>query len=355
MKPVYISGISALSSQQTFRSRRLPENLLVSQNNRMRCIEPNYSDYLNPVMARRMGRIIKMGIATAIECLKDAGVEMPGAIITGTALGCLGDTEKFLTQVIRDDEQFLTPTHFIQSLQNTVSAQIALHLRCMNHNFTFVHKGFSFESALLDAMMLINEKEADHVLTGGLDEMTDHNHHIYNRLGIWKKENIASDELYRHPTPGTIAGEGAAFFVLNEFPSGNDYGALEDVRMIYAPQSESQVASVIDTMSSSKYNIRKEDCMILWGFNGDASSDAFLERVKKEAGPGFTNANFKHLCGEYQTSSSFALWMAANILRNQTIPEYLDADQKNATAPGTIIICNNYGNNFSLIKISAVK
>ena len=53
---------------------------------------------------------------------------MPDAIITGTGLGCLEDTEKFLTAMVTNKEEFLTPTSFIQSTHNTVSAQIALLL-----------------------------------------------------------------------------------------------------------------------------------------------------------------------------------------------------------------------------------
>ena len=100
-----------------------------------------------------MSRIIKMGVRR-MECLKEAGVENPGAIITGTAYGCLADTESFLTKMVENKEELLTPTAFIQSTHNTVGAQIALMLKCHNYNNTFVHRGFSFENALLDAIII---------------------------------------------------------------------------------------------------------------------------------------------------------------------------------------------------------
>jgi len=141
----FIRGTGVVSPQKTFIGNDFPAEIVDSINNRLRCIEPSYLDFLNPVMARRMGRVIKMGIVSAILSLKDAKLEMPDAIIAGTALGCLGETEKFLKAIIADDELYLTPTSFIQSLQNSVSAQIALHLSCTGHNFTFAHRGFSFE------------------------------------------------------------------------------------------------------------------------------------------------------------------------------------------------------------------
>jgi hypothetical protein len=341
----YIRGISALSPQRSFRNNRIPDEPVVTDNNRFRCIEPTYTDYLNPVMARRMGRIIKMGVAAAAEALKDANVEMPGAITAGSALGCLGDTEKFLTSVIRDDEQFLTPTHFIQSLQNTVSAQIALQLKCNNHNFTFVHKGFSFESAVLDAIMMLDENETDDILVGGLDEMTDHNHLIYNRLGIWRDQMATSAALYKHPAKGTIAGEGAAFFVIGTKPGSHDYGILKEVKTFFSPTTDELKASIDQILIS--HQIRKEEMVMLWGMNGDVSNDS-VYRVLIDQFPGMASGAFKHWCGEYQTSSAFALWLGAVILFENRMHQNTLIAGECPDQINSVLICNNYENNFSL-------
>src|ERR1043165_3292292 len=160
----YITGMGIISPQKTFDTNDFLAEIVGHNALSLRCIEPSYKEFLNPTLARRMARIIKMSIAASSVCFKDAKVEVPDAIMTGTALGCLEDTEKFLLAIIENDEQFLTPTSFIQSTHNTVSAQIALQLKCMNYNFTYVHKGFSFESAVLDGMMTLAEGEAKNVL-----------------------------------------------------------------------------------------------------------------------------------------------------------------------------------------------
>lgn len=49
--------------------------------------------------------------------LQEAGIENPDAIIVGTGMGCSQDSEKFLKNVIDNNEEFLTPTFFIQSTQ----------------------------------------------------------------------------------------------------------------------------------------------------------------------------------------------------------------------------------------------
>ncbi|NJK84751.1 MAG: beta-ketoacyl synthase chain length factor [Bacteroidales bacterium] len=110
--------------------------------------------------SRRMSRIVKMGICSALKCLKESGVEVPDAIITGTGFGCIEDTEKFLGSIIQNEEKMLNPTPFIQSTHNTVGAAIALKIKCNNYNNTYVHRGFSFEHALLDGLMLLNEDKA---------------------------------------------------------------------------------------------------------------------------------------------------------------------------------------------------
>ena len=53
-------------------------------------------------MRRRMSRVIKMAVTTAVETL--GGVENIApldAIITATGWGCLADSERFLRNVIR--------------------------------------------------------------------------------------------------------------------------------------------------------------------------------------------------------------------------------------------------------------
>jgi len=346
---VYIKGRSALSPQHSFGSKSITGETIYAEENRLRCIEPKYTDYLNPVMARRMGRIVKMGIATAVESLNDANVQMPDAIITGTALGCLGDTEKFLTAVIKDDEQFLTPTWFIQSLQNTVAAQIALHLKCMNHNFTFVHKGFSFESALLDGIMLLRDGEAVNVLAGGLDEMTDHNFHIYGRLNKWKNDPIDSSSLLNHyELSGTIAGEGSAFFVLSSDKTDVELGAVELINS----EDEGEVTNRVRQFLSKQNGVSPGSTLVLYGLNGDIENDriyhALSENVLKDFGAGY----FKHLCGEYQTSSSFAMWLACSILEKGQADKILSIPGKKfTTGPEQVLVVNHYENNFSIIAL----
>src|SRR6202000_3232451 len=136
--------------------------------------------------------VIKMAVAASKKCLTVAGIEAPDAIITGTAFACMEDTITFLTRIVEQDEELLPPTAFIQSTHNTVAAQIALMLQCHEYNNTFVHKGISFESALIDALMLLNEQEADNILVGGTDDMVDTSFKVLTRLGLYRRWPVSN-------------------------------------------------------------------------------------------------------------------------------------------------------------------
>lgn len=157
-----------------------------------------------PEMRRRMSRVLKMAVSTAMDAL--GGLpdgERVSAVITATGLGCLADSEKFLRNVVENGETLLNPTPFIQSTFNTVGAQVALLTGNHGYNMTYVHGGRSFESALLDAMIQIDDAGAEHVLVGAFDEVTPTQHRIMERMGAWRK---------------APAGEGAYFFVVSARP-----------------------------------------------------------------------------------------------------------------------------------------
>jgi len=171
MKNVYLHSAVSISAQNTFDSDGFLEDMKPISGNTVPAQYPNYKDYIAPSASRRMATGVKMGVSAATKALHNAQLAQPDAIITGTGMGCIEDTEKFLNTIIGNDEEFLTPTSFIQSTHNTVGAQIALGLKCKAYNNTYVHAALSFESALLDAQLLLQQEEAQHVLVGGVDEL----------------------------------------------------------------------------------------------------------------------------------------------------------------------------------------
>ncbi|WP_346235942.1 beta-ketoacyl synthase chain length factor [Niabella insulamsoli] len=323
---IYILSASAVSPQSSFEAMLAAPQ--VYSGVRFACVEPDYAKYVDPKLIRRMSRIIKMGVAAASEALQQASIDMPDAIITGTAYGCLADTDQFLSRMVEFKETLLSPTAFIQSTHNTVAAQIALMLKCHHYNNTYVHRGSSFEAALTDAASLLTSGEAGNVLVGAADELTEHSFKILNRFGLYKKDGLSSS-LIKSSTKGTMAGEGAAFFSI----ANEKKNALAQLCAFKTGYKTIDATSFIDGfLDENDLNLSDID-LIITGQNGDISEEAHYQQLMASRFEDKKTAAYKQFCGEYPTSTAFAFWMAAHILKNGT---YQDQPVKR------ILIYNNY-------------
>lgn len=293
-------------------------------------------------MIRRMSRIIRMGVAAATACLKESGVEIPDAIITGTAYGCLQDTDVFLTKMVEQNEELLTPTAFIQSTHNTIGAQIGLMLKSNNYNNAFVHRGFSFESALLDGMMLLKENAASNFLVGAIDELTDNSYTILNRFGLYKQDAISNLDIYKTKSRGTIAGEGSSFFLIAKDASGNDYAQLDGMSTFYKPKDITETGNQITAFLAAHSVTMSEIDLVITGKNGNNKDDIVYEQLASSVFKSATLTNYKYLCGEYPTSTAFALWLAACIIKWGMIPAVLGVENKSGQKIKRILIHNHY-------------
>lgn len=349
---IFIRAASCISPQKTFEENGFLNDIVEYQKTRLNAIQPNYGKFIEPKLARRMGKIIKLGVATAMDCLQKANVEMPGAIITGTAYGSLEDTITFLSRMIELDEEMLPPTAFIQSTHNTVAAQVALLLKCHNYNNTFVHKGISFESALLDGLMLLKEKEATNILVGGIDEMTDVSFKILTRLGLYKRKPISNLALFEKESKGTIGGEGSAFFLLNDQASAENLAEIVGLQTYFKPENIEAMEVNIQNFLSKHSLVPDDVDLLITGKNGDIENDSVYQNLEKTIFKNTPMANYKHLCGEYPTSVSFALWLAAMIFKNKKVPKII-MNKSIDSFPKKILIYNHYyGVYHSLILVS---
>lgn len=338
---IYINGVGLISPQES--QNGFLEKVKIHNDNYVKCIEPNYKDFINPIQIRRMSRILKMGTTAAKLCLSDSSVELPEAIITGTAMGCIEDTEKFLNAMLDNNETLLTPTSFIQSTHNTVSAQIALMLKCNSYNYTYVNRGFSFESCLLDAKLLINDNEANNVLVGSIDEITKNHFSITKKIGWWK-EPLNSNNLLSSKTNGSIAGEGAAFFMLSNCRTENSYAQFIGLKTFFKPSDIDEIKDNLNELLAENELIINDIDTVIYGLNGDYETDNIYYLLKNELFIYSNNLYFKHLCGEYHTASSFAFWIASEILKYQQIPEILFIDGKQHAEPKNVLIYNHFQN-----------
>jgi hypothetical protein len=255
--------------------------------NKLMAIEPGYEG-IPGNMLRRMSKSVRMGIGAALPLLKYS----PDGILIGTGYGGMEDSVRFLNQIIGYDEGILTPGTFVQSTANAIASQLGLLHHNRGYNITFVSRGLSFESALLDAAMLVREHPGSSWLVGGVDEISDH-HYRFECAEGWYKE-------------GVVAGEGAAAFLLNDRPAG----ALARISKIVLRGGENE--EVLKSALTGLLDDYPPD-LLLSGENGDSRARNWYRIVESLMAPDTGIMRFKNLCGEYPTASAFALWLACNL------------------------------------------
>jgi 3-oxoacyl-(acyl-carrier-protein) synthase len=299
-----------------------------------------------------MAKGVKNGIVASAIAMKDAQIENVDAIITGTGLGCIEDSEKFLKNILDNNEEFLTPTAFIQSTHNTVGAQIALLQQCKGYNFTYVNGAVSFESALLDAKMQIEEGEVQSVLVGGVDENGDYTTALFKLSGRIKPDNQQPYNLLDSNTSGAVYGEGAGFFVLENERKDNTYGEILDVTIINTLEENEIEAEIKSFLKSNQLEISDIDALVL-GFDGNVDFEIYYKNLAQNAFAEIPQLYYKHLSGEYDTASAFALWMAAKVLKTQEVPEIVKVNSVEKPNYKTILLYNQLnGKNHSFTLIS---
>ncbi|MEO8255504.1 MAG: beta-ketoacyl synthase N-terminal-like domain-containing protein [Flavobacterium sp.] len=352
MKKTYINGVGCISTQKTFDTVFLEEAIPHTDETVLTVISPVYKDYISPAASRRMAKGVKNGIVASALALKDANIENVDAIITGTGLGCIEDSEKFLKNILDNNEEFLTPTSFIQSTHNTVGAQIALTLQCKGYNFTYVNGVVSFESALLDAKMQIEEDEANSILVGGIDETGDYTISLFKLAGRVKDESNLPSNILNSKTSGAIYGEGASFFVLENEKKESTYAEILDVAIINTLDPNEVETEIVAFLKANNLQISDIDALVL-GFNGNVDSDIYYKDIAKNAFAATPQLYYKHLSGEYDTASAFALWMASKVIKTQEIPEIIKANSVEKPVYNTILLYNQLnGKNHSFTLIS---
>ncbi|MGD2034147.1 MAG: beta-ketoacyl synthase chain length factor [Bacteroidales bacterium] len=317
----YITSTKAISPQYSFEKELSWQNLLPCKRF-MAAIEPNYKNYFPPLKLRRMSRIVKMGITSAIQCLKEAGIEKPGGIITATGWGCLDDTITFLDEIAAKKEQMLSPATFIQSTHNTVGGQIALMLGCREYNSVYVNHTSSFEHGLLDAMMLLNDG-SDNILVGGIDELVELDFKLKGKAGYWKVEGQLTD-LAESKTKGTIAGEGSVFFLLSGKPDKNTSSQISSVRIESKGNAEDALAKLLKENGIGITDVQ----VCIAGINGDSGLNRIYRDFLNEHMGNAMHTYYKHLCGQYDTSSAFALFLANEMIKKHTVPDALRLKKK---------------------------
>jgi len=315
----YVRSVAQISIQQPlcnewFRNPVMPTQAYNES------IEPDYGKYISPMAARRMGKLLKRSLATTIEAMGQEPV--PDAIVTGTGLGCIANTEKFLIAMIDNDEEFLQPTYFMQSTHNTIGSHVAQHLKCHGYNCTYSHRGTSFDSSLLDAYIQMKSGAIRSALVGGHDEMTPEYFKMLGKIGYWKEGEVSPDTLRRADTPGSFSGSCSLNMLLADQSNESTLCKISGMDLLYEPSVNDLRDAAERLLKKAGYAVGDLSAVVL-GLSGDGDNDRVYSEFRESLCPGTPAVWYKHLFGESFCSSAFGVMVGATCLRERKIPAHL--------------------------------
>ncbi len=332
----YIHQAYCISPQRTFGETDL-ETLNEPLDRKLLAIEPSYEG-IPPGVLRRMGKAVRMGVGAAMPIIKNSG--SLNGIIIGTAKGGMEDCIKFLNQIVQYEEGMLAPGNFVQSTSNAIAAQLGLLSSNKSYNTTHVHRGHAFENAALDAYMQLKEFPGKSYLLGGVDEISDFDYNIEDLSGAYKKESISNKDLYKTDSPGTIAGEGAAMFLVND-KKENALARLEGIK-IFQTEDEELVKKNLTAFIKKHFSAGEKPGLLLSGENGDNRILKFYEACEGLLGNDTPLARFKHMGGGVPTATSFALWLSCHALQQKKLPAHMMKRPFTEASCNSVLLYNNY-------------
>ncbi|MBP5710384.1 MAG: beta-ketoacyl synthase chain length factor [Bacteroidales bacterium] len=352
---VYIQSASHISIQEPLSEKWFTEPQIPEENFNL-SIEPDYKQFIAPIEARRMGKLLKRAVTTSADALRKGGCEMPDAIITGTGLGCIENTEKFLNAMLDNDEECMPPTAFMQSTHNTISSQVALTLKCHGYNCTYSQQGFSFDSALLDAFMQFQLGRIGTALVEGHDEMSPDYYRMLGKIGYWKKEAANTEILREGCGVGSISGSSSVAILLSNKLNNNTLCEIKNIITLHCPDNSEIKTALENLLSESGITMNDIDAIVT-GLSGDEANDAVYKEVAANCFNGKPLVWYKHIFGESFCASAFGIYIGATIISKGFIPEHLlYKSEKEIKNVSNILIYNHFQNkNHSLTLLQTVK
>ena len=303
MGKVYIQAAEQISIQ-TPLSEEWMEQPIVYHEPFVKAVNPAFREYIAPNEARRMGNIMKRAIVTSLKVLKETGINHPDAIITGTSIGSLNYTEKFLDDLVENGEESLSPTYFMQTTHNTVSSTISIFTATHSYNTTYSHGGISFELALKDAWMQLNLGQISNALVGGHDEMVESYYELLRKTGYVGVEGMVP------------CGECAMSMMLNKQVSPDNLCELAGVS-VFRTKSVQNIRKQLEALVENA-NIKVETIQtVMTGVNGNPENDRLYQPMLDELFPQAEHLQYKQLFGENYTVSALGLYAAAHLMKKQ--------------------------------------
>ena len=153
-------------------------------------------------------------------------------------------------------------------------------------------------------------------------------------------------------TEGAVFSEGANFFVLSNENNKNCYAELVAIATFNTLPKEELTKAATTFLSENDLSVQDIDLLVL-GNNGDVVYDDYYNVLSEALFSETPQVYYKHLCGEFNTASSFGLWLASKILKTQSVPDVVCLNELKTSKLKTVLLYNQYrgqNHSFTLVR-----
>ena len=252
-----------------------------------------------------MDTISRLAILGACLALRDAGIERPDermGVVLSTGYGPSGTTLAFLDSFIDSGDACSSPTLFSSSVHNAPAANLSTLLGVTGPNLSVSQFEVSASSALLTAILWLEEGRVDRVLVGGVDEYGD-------VLGYCWKRFFGAPAATRVPAPRHPAADGPARRGLRVPAARAPVGGTR------AAQASSRRCSM-GRVGGAAPPIPADRLLVLGADGHRRCAGAYARLVP----PGSAVTSFGHLWGSFPTATAFDAAAAAVLLQSGQTP-----------------------------------
>ena len=306
MKRIYIQAAEQVSIQQPLSEQWMTEPIFHDEP-LVHAVNPVFRDYIPANEARRMGSIMKRALVTSLKVLKETGIQQPDAVMTGTSIGSLDYTERFLDAITENGEETLSPTFFMQSTHNTVGSTIGIYTKTHGYNTTYSHGGISFDLAVQDAWMQMQLGKISTALVGGHDEMTELFFSLLQKTGYVGAEGMVP------------CGEVAMSMLLNTNGDVDVLCELAGISLSYHPSMDG-LRKQMEKMFEQAGMAMEDVSAIMTGVNGNKANDERYREIISILFPNKPLLHYKHLFGENYTVPALGVYASAHCLKRGLVP-----------------------------------
>lgn len=260
--------------------------------------------FLNKRALRRVDHFSRLALLGSFLALEDADMLQADhenfAIIIATGYGASNTTFSFLDTAFDDGDACASPTLFSNSVHNAAAAHVSILLKARGPNLTVSQFEMSVPSAMLAACQWLEDRVADAVLLGGVDEYCSVLGYCWQRF--FGADPPVSMKPVEWKTQSAIIGEGSAFFLLTR-DEGDEpkYGFITDIQIghvrKYKPQSPG-------------------DAFLFLGADGQKSSGIYYSRHIPH---GARSAVYTPLYGSLPVGLAFDMAIGALSVREDTV------------------------------------